>query len=207
MTEEERLQKREKSGMLTCHFAAFRPRLTPAVLYLRHRLQKGFISRDQAPKDEDMSNMSGYLKQLEELDDLEAEVIKNTKVHKVLKAIIKLNAIPKEEEFNFKQRSTDLLTKWSGALATATEAPTESAASAPPTTNGVKHDEETKADAPAPEKSDGPSVAPEAAKPADGDGDVSMTEAKDEAPSVKADAVTNSEGAAEAAETAVTSDV
>lgn len=58
MTEEERLQKREKQ-----------------VLYLRHRLQKGFLSRDQAPKDEDMTNMSEYLKQLEAHEDLEAEVL------------------------------------------------------------------------------------------------------------------------------------
>jgi hypothetical protein len=100
MTEEEALQKREKQ-----------------ILYLRHRLQKGFLARDQAPKDEDMSLMSDYLKQLEVHDDLEAEVIKKTKVHKVLKAIIKLETIPMEEDFNFKKRSNELLGKWSNSLA------------------------------------------------------------------------------------------
>ncbi|KAF2113702.1 hypothetical protein BDV96DRAFT_601180 [Lophiotrema nucula] len=50
-----------------------------AVLYFRHRLQKGFMSRDQAPKEEDIANMSNNLKQLEAYKDLEEEVIKNTK--------------------------------------------------------------------------------------------------------------------------------
>jgi hypothetical protein len=191
MTEEERLAKREKQ-----------------VLYLRHRLQKGFLSRDQAPKDEDMAAMSGYLKDLEAHDDLEAEVIKKTKVHKVLKAIIKLNSIPKEEEYAFKQRSSELLTKWGGALAadpeTAAGAPAEAA------TNGVKHDESEKpesakeespveknGDAPAEkkdeeEKEDTTTEIASATKAVDLNGDVAMADAdkelnKDE-PAVNADA-------------------
>jgi hypothetical protein len=190
MTEEERLAKREKQ-----------------VLYLRHRLQKGFLSRDQAPKDEDMAAMSGYLKDLEAHDDLEAEVIKKTKVHKVLKAIIKLNSIPKEEEYAFKQRSSELLTKWGGALAadpeTAAGAPAEAA------TNGVKHDESEKpesakeespvektGDAPAEKKDeeekDTTTEIASATKAVDLNGDVAMADAdkelnKDEA-AVNADA-------------------
>jgi hypothetical protein len=205
LTEEERLAKREKQ-----------------ILYLRHRLQKGFLSRDQAPKDEDMANMSDYLKQLELHDDLEAEVIKKTKVHKVLKAIIKLNSIPKEEEYSFKQRSGELLTKWGGALASDGEP--AASASAEPATNGVKHDEEkptkgespiAKAESPAEtkEKKDDTSAEPESAtKPADTDGDVTMADAdkelnKDE-PAIKADTESAVEASTEAAtsiETAPTS--
>jgi hypothetical protein len=107
-------------------------------------MQKGFLSRDQAPKDEDMGAMSGYLKDLEAHEDLEAEVIKKTKVHKVLKAIIKLNSIPKEEEFAFKQRSTELLNKWGGALAADPEPAVGTPADA--TTNGVKPEENEKSD-------------------------------------------------------------
>ena len=92
--------------------------------------------------------MADYLKQLEAHEDLEAEVIKRTKVHKVLKAIIKLDSIPKEEEYNFKQRSTELLNKWGSVLA----ADGESAEKATPSTNGVKVDDEksesTKAETP-----------------------------------------------------------
>jgi hypothetical protein len=126
LTEEERLQKREKQ-----------------VLYLRHRLQKGFLSRDQAPKDEDMTSMSEYLKQLEAHEDLEAEVIKKTKVHKVLRAIIKLEKIPMEDEHSFKKRSNDLLNKWSGALATDPE---------PAAANGVKHEDREKSESDAKEE-------------------------------------------------------
>ncbi|EOA89082.1 hypothetical protein ACJQWK_05989 [Exserohilum turcicum] len=164
MTEEERLQKREKQ-----------------VLYLRHRLQKGFLSRDQAPKDEDMTNMSEYLKQLEAHEDLEAEVIKKTKVHKVLRAIMKLETIPLEEDFAFKKRSTELLTKWSGALASDPE---------PAGANGVKNEEREKSEsaksAPAVEKvaeeqqKDDAASETATTKAADADGDVATTEASTE---------------------------
>lgn len=193
MTEEERLQKREKQ-----------------VLYLRHRLQKGFLSRDQAPKDEDMANMSDYLKQLEAHEDLEAEVIKKTKVHKVLKAIIKLNSIPKEEEYAFKQRSNDLLTKWGGALAADPEPAT--ATSVEPATNGVKHDEDEAKSAPAKQESpvekedekkeDTPAEPAAEAKSVDTDGDVTMSEADKgvikDAPAAKADAESGAEAPANA---------
>lgn len=184
-------------------------RLLLAVLYLRHRLQKGFLSRDQAPKDEDMANMSDYLKQLEAHEDLEAEVIKKTKVHKVLKAIIKLDSIPKEEEHNFKQRSTDLLNKWSGALAADPEHVTP-VAEAPATgaTNGVKHEDEPKpesvkeelADTKVEVKKDDTPAAD--AKPTDAEGDVSMADAEKEAskdaPAVKADGEPKVEDSTEA---------
>lgn len=101
-----------------------------------------------------MANMADYLKQLELHDDLEADIIKKTKVHKVLKAIIKLDNIPKEEEHNFKSRSTELLSKWTGALASADGESAEK--TTPAATNGVKADDEksesAKADTPAVEK-------------------------------------------------------
>ncbi|KAJ4372414.1 hypothetical protein N0V83_004188 [Neocucurbitaria cava] len=175
MTEEERLRKREKQ-----------------ILYLRHRLQKGFLSRDQAPKDEDMEDMSEYVKQLEQHHDLEAEVIRKTKVHKVLKAIIKLGSIPKEDEYNFKKRSNDLLTKWGGALAAETE-PAIATTAAEPSTNGVKHEDEVKKTEPETAKDDVPadkaeeedikddkSTSPTITKTTDKDGDVTMSEADKE---------------------------
>lgn len=193
MTEEERLQKREKQ-----------------VLYLRHRLQKGFLSRDQAPKDEDMTSMSEYLKQLEAHEDLEAEVIKKTKVHKVLRAIMKLESIPMEEEFSFKKRSTELLAKWSGALASDTE---------PAGANGVKNEEREKSEsakeaspsektvekpAETGEKTSDDAAETTTSKPADADGDVAMTEADNEsskdAPEPQAEAKASEEATKTAAE-------
>ncbi|KAI0022190.1 hypothetical protein F4780DRAFT_206470 [Xylariomycetidae sp. FL0641] len=116
------------------------PELTPKerqlrkeakILFLRHRLQKGLLLRDQEPKAEEMKSMSEFLNKLESFPDLEVSIIRNTKINKVLKAILKLEAIPKEEEFNFKPRSQTLLDKWNKILAT------DSAEPAPATANGV----------------------------------------------------------------------
>ncbi|KAL1635556.1 hypothetical protein SLS56_001608 [Neofusicoccum ribis] len=96
LTPEQRFEKRSK-----------------AILYLRHRLQKGFLTRDQTPKEEEMQQMAEYFTQLESHQDLEEKIIKETKINKVLKAIIKLDSIPKEEDYSFKKRSGDLLNAWS----------------------------------------------------------------------------------------------
>lgn len=183
MTEEERLVKREKQ-----------------VLYLRHRLQKGFLSRDQKPKDEDMTSMSEYLKQLEAHEDLEADIIRKTKVHKVLRAIQKLETIPMEDAYSFKQRSSDLLSKWGPALASDPE---------PAAANGVKSEdreksESAKDEAPSAEKTteeekkDNASTDAAITKSADEDGDVHMLEAdKDvikDAPAAQEEAEKSGEG-------------
>jgi hypothetical protein len=131
-----------------------------------------------------MPNMADHLKQLEEFTELEAEIIKNTKVHKVLKAILKLNTIPREDEFHFKPRSNTLLTKWTGTLSADGEPSADAPAVAAPATNGVKHEEEKKTDTATPAKSEEPAATVEAAKSVDGDGDVSMAEAKADTPDV-----------------------
>ena len=95
MTEAEKLATREK-----------------AVLYLRHRLQKGFLSRDQAPQEAEMAAMADFISQLEAYENLEPSIIRATKVHKVLKAIVKLSSIPKDELYNFKKRSAAMLEVW-----------------------------------------------------------------------------------------------
>lgn len=87
------------------------------VLFLRHKLQKGLLTRDQQPKEEEMKMMSDYLTKLEGFPDLETEIIRITKINKVLKAMLKLDHIPKEEEFEFKPRSQVLLEKWNRLLA------------------------------------------------------------------------------------------
>ena len=99
VTEAEKLERREK-----------------AVLYLRHRLQKGFLMRDQTPKEEEMATMDDFFKQLEAYTNLEPAIIRGTKIYKVLRGVVKLSSIPKEEEYQFKKRSNDLLASWHEAL-------------------------------------------------------------------------------------------
>jgi hypothetical protein len=118
------------------------------VLFLRHKLQKGFLSRDQAPQESEMAAMSNYIKKLEGYGELEAGIIRTTKINKVLKALIKLNTIPKDEEFNFRGRSVELLGKWNKLLGTDGTGDENGAGPSSavekddkPTTNGTHKDE------------------------------------------------------------------
>ncbi|KXT04958.1 hypothetical protein AC578_10304 [Pseudocercospora eumusae] len=139
MTEKDRLAQREK-----------------AILYLRHRLQKGFLSRDQAPKEDEMAAMAEFFGQLEAYETLEPSIIRQTKIHKVLKAIVKLASVPKDDEFGFKRRSTTLLDVWNKRMEAdggdaAPQSAVEKETSAPaaegkvPQTNGTKEAEPEKA--------------------------------------------------------------
>lgn len=106
MSEAEKLAQREK-----------------AVLYLRHRLQKGFLSRDQAPQESEMAGMAEFFAQLEAYENLEPSIIRATKIHKVLKAIVKLASVPKDDEYNFKKRSSAMLEVWNKRMEADGDAP------------------------------------------------------------------------------------
>lgn len=152
------------------------------VLFLRHKLQKGFLSRDQAPQEEEMPLMATYIKKLEGYADLEVSIIRNTKINKVLKALIKLNTIPRDEEFQFRKRSLELLSQWNKILG-AEPLDGEGTGEKDTTTNGV-HDEkseeapeeekkeeafddEKKEDAPAPVEKPAETAEAEVEKPAE----------------------------------------
>ncbi|KAE8419786.1 hypothetical protein BDV36DRAFT_127625 [Aspergillus pseudocaelatus] len=106
------------------------------ILFVRHKLQKGFISRDQPPQEEEMTSMSTYFTKLENYQDLEVSIIRSTKINKVLKMIVKLSSIPRDEEFQFRRRAVDLLSKWKTVLdADTTPGPSEDKRK--PRANGV----------------------------------------------------------------------
>ena len=79
-----------------------------------------------------MKQMSEFVTMLEHFAELEVSIIRSTKINKVLKAILKIETIPRESDFSFKQRSQALLDKWNKLMAG--DAP---AAPAPSSTNGV----------------------------------------------------------------------
>jgi hypothetical protein len=64
-----------------------------------------------------MKLMSDYVAKLEGFPDLEVSIIRSTKINKVLKAILKLDNIPKDDEYKLKSRSQVLLDKWNKLLA------------------------------------------------------------------------------------------
>lgn len=186
LTDAQKLEKKEKQSEwpLMNRISRYRTdKLTGfTVLYLRHRLQKGFISRDHPPKEDEMADMANHLKALEEDPNLEVSIIRGTKINKVLKAILKIESIPKEEVFNFKSRSAALLSKWNAILGTPAE---PSVVPEAPKVNGEAH-----ADAAAPKVEKESSAAAEKAdEPAASlgngaktEGDVSMADAKPSEP-------------------------
>ncbi|CEJ57561.1 hypothetical protein PMG11_06250 [Penicillium brasilianum] len=110
------------------------------VLFLRHKLQKGFISREMPPKEDEMAAMAGYFDKLEKHSDLEVSIIRSTKINKVLKMIVKLDTIPRDEEFHFRHRAMGILTSWKSVLET--DAPAPSDKEAKPTANGAHKDDD-----------------------------------------------------------------
>lgn len=147
-----------------------------------------------------MADMSQYFTQLEGYADLEPQIIRVTKIHKVLRAVLKLSSIPKDEEFNFKKRSTELLDAWNAAIEgnaapaestpAATNGETKAESAAPAATeesaNAEEKADETRDDSAEKELTKEPASAPvettEPGNDAKGEADVTMTDAKEDKP-------------------------
>lgn len=166
MTEAEVRLGKEKKGMGCWSCGVSSSADDASVLWFRHKLQRGFLSRDVAPKEDEMKQMSEYFTELETFQDLESGVIRATKINKVLKAIIKLPSIPQDEIHHFKDRSLKLLAQWNKTLSddpgsgAQGEKEDDGKEAAAPTTNGTTNDSESQAakaeagEAAAPEEED-----------------------------------------------------
>ena len=82
------------------------------VIFLRYKLQKGFLSIDKPPTAEQLPELSRFLKKLEDMPDLEARVVRSTEIGKVLIAICKLDPVPGNEEFGVKKRCKALIERF-----------------------------------------------------------------------------------------------
>jgi hypothetical protein len=85
--------------------------------------------------------MSSYLSKVEAHPDLEGSILRATKIHKVLKAMIRLDSIPKDDEYHFKKRSRELLDKWNKTLASDPSATVEKEDETKVDSTGVKKGE------------------------------------------------------------------
>ena len=130
--------------------------------------------------------MSDFLSKLESYPDLEGSIIRATKIHKVLKAMIKLTSIPRDEDYNFKKRSHELLSKWNKILQDDPHAPAgadkddDVKDEAPATTNGVSKAESpiagtAKTEEQAKAAEAGAAIAPEEKKQEDAEKEVGTT--------------------------------
>lgn len=84
--------------------------------------------------------MGSYFDKLEKHADLEVSIIRSTKINKVLKMIVKLNSIPRDEEFSFRHRAMEILSKWKNLLDSDTPS---GPAQAKPDVNGTLKDDDT----------------------------------------------------------------
>jgi len=116
--------------------------------------------------------MNDYFNMVETSPDIDAAIIRETKVHKVLKAIIKMEIIPRDEEFSFRERSQTMLQKWTALL--------EGNETTVPATNGevenIKQDIEKEQD-PSTEPTAAPVEATEPGNAALDEADIKMDDA------------------------------
>lgn len=84
-----------------------------------------------------MATMGTYFEKLEKHADLEVSIIRSTKINKVLKMIVKLNSIPRDEEFKFRERAINILSNWKNILDS--DAPLDGGK---PTPNGTSKDDD-----------------------------------------------------------------
>ncbi|KAK7208428.1 hypothetical protein BZA70DRAFT_273704 [Myxozyma melibiosi] len=98
---------------------------TKHVLFLRHKLQKVFMTKDKPPQEEDMESMDKLFGKLENFQGLDLAMIRSTKINKVLKAIAKMTSIPLEPKYEFKSRSQKLLDAWNAKFDLGSPAPTQ----------------------------------------------------------------------------------
>ncbi|CBQ72385.1 conserved hypothetical protein [Sporisorium reilianum SRZ2] len=137
---------------------------TKKVKEWRHKVQKVFLGRDGVINAEDMPSADATFKVVEEFDGMTADHLRTTKIGKVMKRVMQLAEIPRDDEFHFKDRAEKLCAKWGAIMAGGdTAAPKESSAEG----SGEQAKENGDAAAHAePEAKSEPEAAPVAAAPA-----------------------------------------
>lgn len=84
----------------------------------RYLLQKGLIQRKTDASEQDLKAADETLKEMEEYDakvKVTAEILKRTKLHKVLREIIKKDQLGKQP-YNLHERCRGLLTNWADEI-------------------------------------------------------------------------------------------
>ncbi|KAJ9475129.1 ISWI one complex protein 4 [Pseudozyma hubeiensis] len=99
---------------------------TKKVKEWRHKVQKVFLGRDGTISAEDMPSADATFKTVEEYDGMTADHLRTTKIGKVMKRVMQLSDIPRDDEFHFKARAEKLCAKW-GAIMAGGDAPKEAA--------------------------------------------------------------------------------
>lgn len=125
---------------------------TKKVKEWRHKVQKAFLAKDSTIHADDMPAADATFKVIEEFDGMTAEHLRTTKIGKVMKRIMQLGDIPREDDFHFKERAEKLCARWGAIMAGSGDAHKDT----PGDDSVAEH---------AKENGDASTDAPEAAKP------------------------------------------
>ncbi|CDW99151.1 hypothetical protein [Sporisorium scitamineum] len=139
---------------------------TKKVKEWRHKVQKVFLGKDGTINAEDMPSADATFKVVEEYEGMMADHLRTTKIGKVMKRVMQLAEIPRDDEFHFKERAEKLCAKWGAIMASgdgAAAAPKDSSAEG--SGQPAKENGEAAARAEREAKSE-PEAAPAAAAPA-----------------------------------------
>lgn len=79
----------------------------------RHALQRGFLLKDREVNPDDLEHLDKTMKLAENYDGITVDILKVTKIGKVMRRIVTLEQeIPRESDFNFRGRANQLCIKW-----------------------------------------------------------------------------------------------
>ncbi|WRT70227.1 uncharacterized protein IL334_007222 [Kwoniella shivajii] len=111
----------------------------------RHKLQRAFLSKS-LPSAEEMPSYDDLFKTIESYDSMTIDALQYSKIGKVMKKIMTLTEIPRNDDFKITDRASKLMHQWTDFIASSEGKPNGNG-EAP--TNGEKKEEEkteTKAD-------------------------------------------------------------
>lgn len=124
---------------------------TKKVKDWRHKVQKVFLTKDGTINAEEMPQADSTFKVIEEYDAMTADALRTTKIGKVMKRVMQLSQIPRDDEYHFKDRAEKLCARWGAIMAG--DAPKDAANEEPAKENGdasAHVDAEPKSEAEAP---------------------------------------------------------
>nr|XP_018260871.1 uncharacterized protein I303_06588 [Kwoniella dejecticola CBS 10117]OBR83029.1 hypothetical protein I303_06588 [Kwoniella dejecticola CBS 10117] len=106
----------------------------------RHKLQRAFLSKS-LPSAEEMPSYDDLFKTIESYEDMTIDALQYSKIGKVMKKIMTLNEIPRNDDFKITDRASKLMHQWTDFIA-ASEKPNGNGDAA--AANGEKKEEEKK---------------------------------------------------------------
>ncbi|RDW87247.1 hypothetical protein BP5796_02941 [Coleophoma crateriformis] len=83
------------------------------VLYIRHRIQKGLLTRYKQPVEAELPEIARSISMLEGFGEVDVQIILRTKIHKVCKAVMGLDIFPGDDTFQIRARNALLYERYS----------------------------------------------------------------------------------------------